>query len=415
LAKLLAIAPGWSILFPARDISLPFQVFLGFWTLLLAMAAVLTGRPGARFLLALGMVAGVLALGSATPLYGLVHGLPLMRRFRGPVKFWPLCEVAVAWLAALGADRLWRGGRAVGRLLTVALVLAAVGERVAYNAPWLAYYAARPPLEALQPVLEKLAAYRELAGGSSIPPERVYLAFQDTDIVFGNLGIVAGIDSLTGGPTNFISSRQYSLLLGELDRARLDLFGVRTVFAERKRCDVLAARWKLDWRLAGDGACVLDNPARPSRYVSLENPLAVANEDEMVRAVARDAGGPVPVIASAATVSTYVGPASVPMRIDVRHFEPGDVLLRVDTSAPRLLLAREAWSPGWEARVDGDRVPVYPAAGIFFAVGVPVGQHAVEIVYKAPGCRPALVIPGLWLAVVLVSRRARSRVRATLT
>ena len=74
--------------------------------------------------------------------------------------------------------------------------------------------------------------------------------------------------------------------------------------------------------------------------------------------------------------------------------------MRLDVASvgARLLLVRESWDAGWEARVDGERTPLYEAAGIFFAVPVPLGRHRVALSYRTPGFRIGLLVTGLWLA-----------------
>ena len=79
-------------------------------------------------------------------------------------------------------------------------------------------------------------------------------------------------------------------------------------------------------------------------------------------------------------------------------YAPGEVRLDVASVGARLLLVRESWDAGWEARVDGERTPLYEAAGIFFAVPVPPGRHRVALSYRTPGFRIGLLVTGLWLA-----------------
>ena len=77
---------------------------------------------------------------------------------------------------------------------------------------------------------------------------------------------------------------------------------------------------------------------------------------------------------------------------------PGRARLRATVPREELLLVRDSWAPGWEARLDGRSVPIHQAAGIYFAVAVPAGVHEVEIAYHAPGFRPGLSIAAMWSA-----------------
>jgi hypothetical protein len=56
---------------------------------------------------------------------------------------------------------------------------------------------------------------------------------------------------------------------------------------------------------------------------------------------------------------------------------------RVSTPAPSYLLQREAWYPGWRARVDGLEVPVFRANVLFRAVYLPPGDHDVEVFFDS--------------------------------
>lgn len=93
----------------------------------------------------------------------------------------------------------------------------------------------------------------------------------------------------------------------------------------------------------------------------------------------------------------------------VESYQPGRVVLEVvATGGDRMLLVRESWAPGWQARVDGEPAPTYPAAAIFFAVPIPEGAHRVTLEYRAPGFRIGLAFGALWLGLaVWAARRSR--------
>jgi hypothetical protein len=54
---------------------------------------------------------------------------------------------------------------------------------------------------------------------------------------------------------------------------------------------------------------------------------------------------------------------------------------RVSLTQPGYLLQREAWYPGWRARVDGVDTPVVRADVLFRAVALAPGDHDVEIYF----------------------------------
>jgi hypothetical protein len=76
----------------------------------------------------------------------------------------------------------------------------------------------------------------------------------------------------------------------------------------------------------------------------------------------------------------------------------------VDATRPAMLVLSQAWSPGWEARIDGHAVPVVRADGLVQGVPVPAGSHRVELAYRAPGLRTGFLIAiGTLGAILLVA------------
>jgi MYXO-CTERM domain-containing protein len=90
------------------------------------------------------------------------------------------------------------------------------------------------------------------------------------------------------------------------------------------------------------------------------------------------------------------------------------LVLDVDLERPGVVVAVDAWDPGWRASVDGRPARVLQANGVFRAVAVPAGRHTVRMLY-----RPRSVVLGaatsagglLVLAIVggVAHRRRRRR------
>lgn len=68
-------------------------------------------------------------------------------------------------------------------------------------------------------------------------------------------------------------------------------------------------------------------------------------------------------------------------RLVVELLRPGLLRARTNTDGGRWLVYSETNLPTWEARIDGNQVPIYIANYVFQAVYVPAGEHAVEFVY----------------------------------
>jgi hypothetical protein len=76
----------------------------------------------------------------------------------------------------------------------------------------------------------------------------------------------------------------------------------------------------------------------------------------------------------------------------IPHNDPNRVRVAVEASGGGWLVLSDAFYPGWQARVDGARVSIYPADSLLRAVWVPAGDHRVEFAY-----RPA----SFWIGAVL--------------
>jgi hypothetical protein len=68
------------------------------------------------------------------------------------------------------------------------------------------------------------------------------------------------------------------------------------------------------------------------------------------------------------------------------------ISLRVTTDRPALLIVTENYYPAWQARLDGEAVPVLRANHTFRAVPVPAGEHEIRFEYGAGPIRGAVAL-----------------------
>ncbi len=91
---------------------------------------------------------------------------------------------------------------------------------------------------------------------------------------------------------------------------------------------------------------------------------------------------------------------------NIRHYEPGRVVVETASETDSLLVLSEAYYPGWQAWVDGQPAQLYPADGYFQGVFVPPGQHEVVFAYQSArvGYGRVLSFAALiiWLVLILV-------------
>ena len=90
--------------------------------------------------------------------------------------------------------------------------------------------------------------------------------------------------------------------------------------------------------------------------------------------------------------------------------DPGRVELLADAPGGGWAVLHDAWYPGWQATLDGQAVPIYPADGIFRAVWVPAGRHTLVFSYAPRSFAAGAVISlTAWAGVLAVTWFARKR------
>ena len=105
------------------------------------------------------------------------------------------------------------------------------------------------------------------------------------------------------------------------------------------------------------------------------------------------------------------GPISPAAHVQLIGEGPGHLSFETSADSQSVLVVSEINYPGWEATVDGTRVPVYTADFLLRGVEVPPGTHHVEMSYTAPGARSGAIISALALCATgglgIYSRRRR--------
>jgi len=94
------------------------------------------------------------------------------------------------------------------------------------------------------------------------------------------------------------------------------------------------------------------------------------------------------------------------------HSTENSVTMNVTSSAPVLLFRSEAYDPGWNAVIDGKRVPLYRADYDFQAVAVPEGEHKVVFYYWPKSLTRGVYVVFLGIGLltgIVVHRKKRSK------
>ena len=81
---------------------------------------------------------------------------------------------------------------------------------------------------------------------------------------------------------------------------------------------------------------------------------------------------------------------------EVVRFSPRELVIEVDTEAPRLLVVSEVYYPeGWTATIDGEPVPIARVNYLLRGVPVPSGQHTITMRFD-----PVSHTAGVWISGV---------------
>jgi hypothetical protein len=86
---------------------------------------------------------------------------------------------------------------------------------------------------------------------------------------------------------------------------------------------------------------------------------------------------------------------------DYGERSPKDVVIRVTSDAPGLLVVRNAFDRNWHATVDGRPAPVLIADYLMQGVAIPAGTHTVELSYRDPAVGLGLLVSVVGWAILI--------------
>lgn len=85
--------------------------------------------------------------------------------------------------------------------------------------------------------------------------------------------------------------------------------------------------------------------------------------------------------------------------VEIPDYEPERVVVKVNAANAGYLVLADSWYPGWEALVDGERVPIYRADYIFRAIHLQAGDHTVVFEYHPASFAIGAAISGSSLLI----------------
>ena len=159
------------------------------------------------------------------------------------------------------------------------------------------------------------------------------------------------------------------------------------------------------------GGVLYRNPNVLPRAFLVGSAMTVADSGEAAKRLQDPEFDPAQqvVLENAAALPSYPPPQE--SSVDVETYAPERVRIRVESDAPAWLLLTDTYYPGWQATVNGDAAPIYPANVLFRAVAIPPGSSTVEFTYQPAswrwGVRISLAALFIWLVILLYPLRNR--------
>ena len=105
---------------------------------------------------------------------------------------------------------------------------------------------------------------------------------------------------------------------------------------------------------------------------------------------------------------TIAPPANAEVR--VTRYEPQRIEIETRNEQPGFLALSEVYYRGWDAWIDGRRVPVEKVNYILRGLAVPAGAHRIEFVFRSPSFRNGAVYSVLGLVLLLAGGLMRRRI-----
>ena len=453
-------------------------LYAGIVGLTLAAIAVWRRLPESAFWAAAALIALGLSFGAGSALYPALYNLlPGLRFFRGQERAAYIVAGSVAVLTGLGAahiaawDRLndfkdtrriqqgvtllflvlagvalltllaWFGDSEQHELYLNALVFSALIAALTLLA--LPYALANPNQPARLGLLLALLVFELFSVNmdsdrvydpippteqlSMQPPPLVARALADPNVPFrvdgfrgltDNYGSLYGLADMRGISPLFLDGPFQIIEPEKINPTAWELFAVRYVYSDWEQLPVAS-------EIVGRGTdrygpVNLHRLADPRPYAHLVYQAEVVDSDAFARALLADPNfNPrASTILDAAPGVNLPSIAPAGASAQVTDFAPEAFTVVVDTPENAILTLAHPAYPGWQARLDGQPVPILRAYGGLSAVAVPAGSHTISMVFTpqsfAIGAALSLVTwaaLGILAAVLVVIRVRRLRVR----
>ncbi len=406
----------------------------------------------AWFLVALGLIGLLIALGQFTPIYSLFHALPILNGLRVPARFILLTDFSIAALAAIGFQRvmnaefgvrnvvmrcvavicfgilsLWIAYQSTGNFehannLSSALIIFVVIAFVAtLLIVWRSKSTIRNPQSAI--LLIGLASLELVAFGSTIEidannpvagfvhPQVVEYLHSDqnpyrientSDAWQPDAALLNSLDDIGGifNPLGLANYQTYIGGMGNRGSALYNFLGVKYVLAPKNQppgdasfVPVFNADPAID--------VYLNTYALP-RAQLIDRAIVVSSGEEAWQAIHQADFDPskAVVIQGGEILSGAEGQSSN-RSITFGSISNDRIEVNVQSDSATYLVLSNVYYPGWIAWIDDRATEIYPANFAFQAIEISSGSHHVVLQFDPPSLKLGLLI-SLLTALTLV-------------
>jgi hypothetical protein len=425
--------------------------YIGVIPLLLAGYALTRKRSNpAWFFAALGLMGLLIALGKYTPIYSLIHSLPVLGGLRAPARFILLTNFSLAALAALGLER-WRLGdrlkpvllivgagvvslsmafAATGTMEQAGRLIAAVGALLATGLLVIIVSTRRSPRAAI--IVVALAAVELIVFGSTVEIDRSdpTLGYQHQAVIDflradqnvfrienassawqPDAALVRGLSDIGGifNPLGLANYETYRGGMGHRGSALYNFLGAKYVLADKAAppgdasfVPVFNADPQID--------VYLNTRALP-RALLIDDVQIVRSGEAAWEAIHAPEFNPARSVVIETNEAITIEPQAGDKALAWGAVTANRVELNVQASSPTMLVLSDVYYPGWIATLDDRPATIYPANFAFRAVLVPGGAHRVVFQFDPVSWKIGLLISAvtvLGLAAWAVGRRLRA-------
>jgi hypothetical protein len=395
--------------------------YVGILPLLLAAVGTIAcwRQRRVKFLAALAVLSMLLVLGRGSPLHLVFYyAVPGFDRFRMPVRFLLFVTLSLSILSAYGLDWIrerlgtvrWRVVAVTAAALAISVVnLFAFGYShnptipadVWFSEPETVKYLNTDPstfrVWSPDAHLLHLEAYREANGWKTdLTP---YLLHRNA--LQPNFNGLFSIQSLgvyfPAMPTLFLDDRTGLTLKPPLLRRMLDIYNVKYVLTGGEIRDPQMALRKQ----VGGGVRIYENLGVLPRSRVVPDGVRVTGPDHALSIITSSGFDPATTVTLQEWDGKGCGGVTEGSSVTQVSRRPGRVELEVSMTGAGLLVLADAFYPGWEVRVDGQKEDILQANIVCRAVALDPGDHNVVFEYRPRSFRIGLVVTLVFLVILI--------------